>query len=280
MIPFDLDYYKPDSIQEAVQLYKDLKLQDKQPLYYGGGTEIITMARVHNIVTKAVIDIKGIPECNELHFQDEKLVIGSAVTLTQIAESKMFPLLGKTVARVADHTTQCKITLGGNLAGTIIYREAVLPLLLSDSKILIAEENGLRLVPIYEVFQERLNIDKGEFIVQVITDKDYIALPYVHAKKTKSEKIDYPLITVAALKKENRIRIAFSGLCSFPFRSLQIEDDINDSNCRWDVRINNVISHLPAPALDDISGTGKYREFVLSETLINIVNTLEGVVTC
>lgn len=276
MIPFDFDYYKPDTAEEAVQVYKDLESRGKQPLYYGGGTEIITMARAQNIFTGAVVDIKGIPDCNALEFKNEQMVIGSAVTLTQIYESGMFPLLGRTGARVADHTVQGKITLGGNIGGTIIYREAVLPLLLCDSQVLVSGENGHRLVPIHEVFDERLRLDKGEFIVQVITDKAYTTLPHVHVKKTKNEKIDYPLLTVAAVKKDGRIRIAFSGLCPFPFRSLQVEDDLNDKNSGWDTRVNNVISHLPAPVLNDISGTGKYREFVLRDTLLNTLKTLEG----
>lgn len=280
MIPFDFDYYRPDTIDEAVEIYKYLQSQGKQPLYYGGGTEIITMARAHNIFTKAVVDLKGIPECNLLEFQNDQLVIGSAVTLTNISESKLFPLLGRTAARVADHTAQCKVTLGGNIAGNIIYREALLPLLLSDSQVLIAGENGQRQVPIYEVFNEQLRLNKGEFIVKITTDKVFTTLPHIHVKKTKVEKIDYPLITVAALKKDNQIRLAFSGLCSFPFRSLQMEDDLNDENYDYDTRINNVLGHLPAAILNDISGTDKYREFVLRDTLANTMKMLGGVETC
>ncbi|APQ73774.1 xanthine dehydrogenase [Clostridium botulinum] len=60
MIAFNFEYYKPDSLDEAVKLYKELSESGKEPLYYSGGTEIITMARRNDLVTKAVIDIKGI----------------------------------------------------------------------------------------------------------------------------------------------------------------------------------------------------------------------------
>ncbi|SNS96811.1 CO or xanthine dehydrogenase, FAD-binding subunit [Anaerovirgula multivorans] len=279
MIPFDFDYYRPDSIQEAVKIYEELDTQGKQPLYYGGGTEIITMARTHNIFTKALVDLKGIPECNVLEFRNDQLVIGSTVTLTQIFESRKFPLLGDIGSRIADHTAQCQITLGGNIAGTIIYRETVLPLLLSSSQIVIANESGQKQVSLHEVFNERLQLNPGEFIVQVITDKIYTTLPYVHVKKTKYEKIDYPLMTVVAVKKDEKIRIAFSGLCSFPFRSMKMENALNE-NSQLDVRINNALSHLPTSILNDISGSDKYREFVLRDTLINTLKTLEGVGLC
>jgi len=49
MIPFDFEYYRPKKIKEAIQLFNRLKSSGREPIYYGGGTEIISMARVHNI---------------------------------------------------------------------------------------------------------------------------------------------------------------------------------------------------------------------------------------
>ncbi len=276
MIPFSFDYYRPDTINEAVQIYKELESQGKSPLYYGGGTEFISMARVHNVFTKAVIDLKGIPECNVLEIREDLLIIGSSVTLSRISESKMFPLLGKTCGRIADHTIQCKITLGGNIGGTIIYREAVLPLLLSDTYVTIAGENKLRNVPLSEVFIERLHLAKGEFIVRFALEKEYTALPFVHVKKTKNEKIDYPLVSIAATKQNDKLRIAFSGVCGFPFRSSQIEGSLNDTNSSRETRVNNVLNQLPAPVLNDVGGSDKYRKFVLKNVLMTTLETLEG----
>jgi CO/xanthine dehydrogenase FAD-binding subunit len=36
MIPFDMTYHRPISIEEAVQLFETLQQQGKKPLYYGG----------------------------------------------------------------------------------------------------------------------------------------------------------------------------------------------------------------------------------------------------
>lgn len=275
MIPFNFDYYRPDTIAEAVQIYKELDFQEKEPIYYGGGSEIISMARVHNIHTKAIIDLKAIPECNVLEFRGDILVIGSSVTLSRISESKLFPLLGKSSGRIADHTMQCKITLGGNIGGSIIYREAVLPLLLSDSYAIVASGDKLKQVPIQDIFNERLQLTKGEFLVQFIIGKEYTYLPYIHVKKTKNEKIDYPLISIAALKKNDYIRLAMSGICSFPFRSALVEEYFNDKNIPWETRAINVLQALPAPIMNDTSGTDTYRKFVLKNTLISTLETLE-----
>jgi CO/xanthine dehydrogenase FAD-binding subunit len=129
VISYDFDYYKPVSIDEALQLYRSLQGEGKQPVYYSGGTEIITLGRVNRIVTGAVIDLKGIPECLALQMENDQLVIGAAVTLTTVQESNLFPLLSKVISEIAEHTARNKITLGGYICGNIYYREAVLPLL-------------------------------------------------------------------------------------------------------------------------------------------------------
>ena len=276
MIPFDFEYYKPETIEEAVQIYADLNKNGKKPLFYGGGSEIISMSRVHNIYTEGVIDIKGIPECNVQEIKDNKLIIGSAVTLTNIAEANLFPVLGLTVQRIADHTMQDKITLGGNIAGTIIYREAVLPLLIANSEIVIANLGGRKQVPFKDVFDKRIRLNYGELIVKVIIDEKYLSLPYLHVKRTKSDKIDYPLITLTALKDNDNINIAFSGLCNFPFRSSEIEEHLNDSKLSNNEKVNRVVASMPDLILNDLSGGSDFRKFMLQKMLIEVLEKMEG----
>lgn len=271
MIPYDFEYYKPETIEEATLLYLELKIQGKKPVYYSGGTEIISMSRAFNRYTEAVIDIKGIAECNIHELRDKKLVIGSAVTLTQIAEANLFPLLSLTVKRIADHTVQGKITLGGNIAGTIIYRESVLPLLISDSKIVIANPNGRKEVEFKDIFDKRIKLGEGELIVNVIVDERFLSLPNLHVKRTKNDKIDYPLITIAALEDEDRLNIAFSGVCDYPFRSILIEDYLNDTSMSNEIRINNAISNIPGQILSDLVGSSDFRKFMLQKMLTEIL---------
>lgn len=276
MISFDFAYYKPTSISEAVQVFYDLQGQGKNPIYYAGGTEIINMARQKQLFMNAVIDLKAIPECNVLEWKDDKLVIGSCMTLTQIEEINFFPLISEVSKKIADHTSRNKITLGGNIAGKIIYREALLPLLLSDSEFVIASKDGIKTVPIQHVFKENLQLDKGEFLVQILTDRHYTTKPYAAIRRTKQGSIDYPLVTVAALKTDNQIRFAFSGVCSFPFRSIQIENELNHAQMATDQKIGRVLNYLPAPILDDLQGSKEFRSFVLRNTLTKVLEQLGG----
>lgn len=278
MIPFDFEYYRPETIKETVGLYQSLNSSGLAPFYYGGGTEIISMARLNTVHTGAVIDIKAIPECNVLEIKDNQLITGAAVTLTRVMESAFFPLLGKSGGRVADHTIRGKITIGGNLCGKIIYRETVLPFLLAESEVIIAGPGGDRRMKIQDVFQQTIQLNPGELVIQIITGAEYLSLPHDEVKKTRNDKIDYPIVSIAALKKDGRIRVAVSGLCAFPFRSISIEDEINNHSLDLKVRVDNTIRHLPASILSDIHASAEYREFVFKNTLLKIIRELSETV--
>jgi CO/xanthine dehydrogenase FAD-binding subunit len=267
MIAHDFDYYLPDTWQEAVDTFHSIQQEGKTPLYYGGGTEIISMARVGRIRPDAVIDIKKIPECNGMGLDNGRLFFGAALTLNAIRENGLYPLLGLAGGRVADHTIQCRLTLGGNLAGTIHYHETLLPLLLADGALRIAGPDGLR-----EVSADTLNMGNrpapGELIVGASLEARYAALPYAHIKKTKAEKIGYPLVSVAALCADGTLRLAASALCSFPLRLGDVSTD--DARPAADIA-KGLAQSLPAPVLEDIEGSAGYRQYIFEKTVEKIV---------
>ncbi|WP_141994464.1 FAD binding domain-containing protein [Bacillus sp. B4EP4a] len=276
MLPYNFDYYKPQSIKEAIELYQLLKFQEKKPMYYGGGTEVLTLGRLNFIYTDAIIDLKGIPECNAFGFQHQELIIGSTLSLRAIEENRLFPLLADTSKEVADYTSRNKITIGGNICGQIFYRESVLPFLLSDSTVIIEGPKGTRKEFINEIFQKELRLDEGEFLVQIVTEKDYLKAKHISVKKRQQWKTGYPLLTVASLKKEGFIRFAFSGICPYPFRSIQMENKLNDKSLSFKDRILTSFEFLPTPVLNDIEGSNEYRLFVLENTLSYILSYIGG----
>lgn len=259
-------------------MFAKLRDEGKEPIFYNGGTEIITLMRINTFYTKvkAVIDIKEIPECTYTGFQDDRFVIGASIPLAQIEEMSEFPLLGKVSSRIADHTSREKITIGGNICGNIKYKEAVLPLLLTDCDVVVADESGINEQPIRELFKQRMNLNPGSFIVQVLVKRELLDKPFISKKMTKIDRIGYPLLTVSALKVENKMRFAFSGLCEFPFRSSRVEDALNNQEESIEERITTAINLLPASILDDADGSSAYREFVLRNVLEESIVELKG----
>lgn len=275
MIPFDFIYCRPDSPEEAAVIYRQLAEEGKSAVYYGGGSEIITMCRAGSIRPQAVIDLKHIPACQALQADAQALHIGAACTLTRIKHSGLFPLLGLTGGRIADHSNQCRITLGGNLCGSIIYRETSLPLLLAEAEITLYGPQGQRTVPLAQMFPGRMQLKPGEFVLQTHIPVWAVTARYAHIKQTAQEKIDYPLVTVAALWKDGRLRAAFSGICRHPFRSGEIEAVLNDRALSAAARAEQAAALLPEAAYSDREGAGAYRMFVLKNTLCALLEEWE-----
>ncbi|WP_042454417.1 FAD binding domain-containing protein [Neobacillus dielmonensis] len=276
MLSADIEYYRPATIKAATELFFSLKGENKRPVYYSGGTEILTLGRLDLIQPGALIDIKAIKECLVFEFDRNNLLTGAALPLTYIEDANLFPLLSATSMGIADHTARNKITLGGNLCGQIFYREAVLPFLLCDSVVTIAGQNGVESLPIGQIFNQTFQLAEGQFIIQIMTERRYVDLPFVSIKKRQQWETGYPLLTVAAIKVENQLRFAFSGLCPFPFRSKEMEDELNKAGLSLPERVKRAIGHIPGPVLHDVEGSSEYRLFVLENTLNEIIIELEG----
>ena len=100
MIAKEFVYCLPDTEREAVEAFETYQQQGKQVLYYGGGSEIITMATAGTIAPDVVIDLKAIPAMQTLETWAGQIVLGGAVTLEAIRTAKLFPFLGTAGGRV------------------------------------------------------------------------------------------------------------------------------------------------------------------------------------
>lgn len=262
-------------MKEATNLFQSLLQENKSPIYFAGGTEIITLGRMNKIVTDAVIDIHHIPACHILEQDDTWLTLGAALSLTSIKEMKKFPLLEKVVSEIADRTSRNKITLGGNICANIIYREAVLPFLLTESYAVIATQHGLKERPFQELFDQTLQLKEGEFLVQVKVATKDLALPFFTVKKRRQWGVGYPLLTIAAILKETHIHTAYSGLYAYPFHCEKVDAQLNKPNIERAKRIEHALQAFHKEILHDIHGSDTYRKFVLKNVLTDVIDTLE-----
>ncbi|WP_433742371.1 FAD binding domain-containing protein [Falsibacillus pallidus] len=278
MLPFTFDYHRVQEYEEAVELFSALREQNGNPIYYGGGTEIITLGRLNLYRCDAVIDIKAIPLAQTYRAQGEFIYTGSARTLTSIEKTGIFPLLEETVSGVADRTARNKITIGGNACGKIFYREGVLPFLLADSYVLTIEirDKTLKFENIHSLFNGEPQLNEGTLVLLFCTSKKYAEAHYFIKKRRQQWNTGYPLITIAGLKAEGKIRMALSGLLPYPFRDERLEDILNDKSLSKGEKISMVREVLPETVLDDQEGSSEYRLFVLEGLIEELLDELEG----
>lgn len=276
MIAYDFEYYRPETYTEAIEIFQAKLKEGKAPIYYSGGTETVTYARKKLINTDAVIDLKAIPECLEFSEEGDKIVYGAALSLNEIIEKTSYKLMANVSRRIADHTVRNRLSLGGNICGRLFYREAILPILVAESDIIVAGKGGIRKVPVLEFFNKRVNLEEGELLLQVEIDKKYSAFPHYNERKEKQGEIDYPLFHLAALKVDNEIRLAFSGVCAFPFRSLELEKVLNDRSLSFEERAQYAVENLPSSARNDMFASSDFRKYLFENAVINALKELEG----
>lgn len=266
MLSFDFEYYRPDTIEEAVEVYKELEIMKKQPLYFSGGTEVVSMARKGVLKFNALIDLKNIKEMRDYVPNEEEIYFGANMTLNEAAEQESFPLLSRVVETIADHTVRNRITLGGNICGRLGYREAVLPFLLVDAEVCIAGAEGVKTLSMEAAFDKRLMLSSGEFVTGFKVKKSGSSLDGSSIRKVRTADVDYPLLQIAAMKDERGIKLAISGLCPYPFRSKALEQYLNDvEGSDWDIK--GIYKLLPAAVKDDHIASSEYRKAVFEKSI-------------
>lgn len=276
MIPHNFNYYRPESAAEAANLYQEFSQKGLSPLYYAGGTEVVTYARKQLIAPDALIDIKTIPRCREHGEKAGELVFGSALTLNEIEEEALYPLLSHAVSKIADHTVRNQLTLGGNICGRLPFREGLLPFLITECKVLIMSAERMELVekPITEVFERRIKLSPGDFIVQFKVSAEAAQKPFASVRKVKQGDIAYPLLHAVALSEpeaHEQIRWAFSNVCPFPFRSEEVDAFINrqtqDQSSINMEDLEALTDYLPTKIADDLQAGSEYRAFKLKQAV-------------
>ncbi|MBS4173100.1 FAD binding domain-containing protein [Bacillus sp. FJAT-49736] len=275
MISSNFEYFKPGTIQEAINLFHSLRQQGKTPLYYGGGTEIITLSRINLLHTDAVIDVNGIPECNSLMVQNQKFILGSCISLTQAVYQDHFPLLSKTAREIADQTARNKISLGGNICSNIRFKEAILPFLVTEAEVVVATLNGVETLSLKAAFDEEYQLPLGTLLIQLIVDERYLSAPYYANKIRTIGTVGYPVLSINAIKIDGRLKIAASGVSTLPIQSELIDDPLNNGQFSYTERIKTAIEQWTQPMINDIQGSIEYKRFVLERTLHEIFHQLE-----
>jgi CO/xanthine dehydrogenase FAD-binding subunit len=266
MIPHNFVYMQPTSLEEAVEAYQAASEAGKEPVYYAGGTEVVSYAHQGIIAPGAVVDLKRVPECRVHDADDDALVFGACLTLNELVADRRFPLLSK-AAHIIDHTIRNRLTLGGNVAGRLPYRETVLPFLVADGTAVLYGPDGERTVPLSEIFRARLRLQDGEILVQLRAFRRLAEAPWYYERRVKHNQLDYPIVTGCFLRWEDEIRMALTGTFGFPLRSSEVETVLNDASIPVADRPSQALGTVNFDVFEDERASTGYRQ-ALTEMVI------------
>ena len=124
-----IDFEKPKSIDEAVKL---LSGSSGNARAMAGGTDLIVQLRVGDprVNADVVVDIKSVPELNELSYSSDKgLTIGAAVECYKIYNNenvkKHYPAILDSATLIGGTQIQGRATFGGNLCNAAPSGDAI-----------------------------------------------------------------------------------------------------------------------------------------------------------
>jgi carbon-monoxide dehydrogenase medium subunit len=167
-----IDYAAPKTIAEATKL---LAAGGERVRVLAGGTDIIVQVREHRRDIDLLVDIKSIPEVNELAYDPEQgLRLGAAVPCYRIydhyAIARAYRGLIDAVSLVGGIQIQSRASVGGNLCNASPAADTIPPLIVHRAIAVIAGINGQREVPVEEFCTGpgRTVLRSGEFLLQLL----------------------------------------------------------------------------------------------------------------
>jgi carbon-monoxide dehydrogenase medium subunit len=163
------DYAAAQSVDEAVSL---LAQHGEQARPLAGGTDIIVAVREGRRQVAMLVDIKDIPEVNQLSYDAAQgLTIGAAVPCYRIYEHQAiaaaYPGLIDAVSLVGGTAIQGRASVGGNLCNASPAADTTPALIAHGAICVIAGPSGRREIPVEQFCTGpgRTALQHGEFLI-------------------------------------------------------------------------------------------------------------------
>lgn len=169
MQPFD--YVQPHSLADASAL---LLRANGQARICAGCTDLLIRIERGFFHPTALVDIKALPGMRTLQVEaDGSLTIGAAVTMNQVATSKIvqqgWPLLAEGCAAVASYQLRNRATVGGNLCNASPAADSGPALICYGASVELFGPDGVRRLPLEQFFTGpgRTALQPGELLTAI-----------------------------------------------------------------------------------------------------------------
>jgi carbon-monoxide dehydrogenase medium subunit len=165
------DYAAPHTLREAVGLLAE---RGERARVLAGGTDLIVQLREGRRELDLVVDVKHVPEVNELDYHPPRgLRIGAAVPCCRIYEhpelASSYPGLIDAVSLVGGIQIQSRASIGGNLCNASPAADTIPPLIALGAVCIIGGLDGTRELPVEQFCTApgKTALLRGELLVGV-----------------------------------------------------------------------------------------------------------------
>ena len=165
------NYVVPESVEEVTIL---LARNGPQARIFAGGTDLLTQIRENRRKVDLMIDIKQVPELNELSYNPvEGLTIGAAVSCLRLWNNPAiithYPGLVDAFTLIGGIQIQGRATIGGNLVNASPAADSIPALIVHEAQCVIVGLSGVRTVPVESFCRApgQTVLEKDEFLIQL-----------------------------------------------------------------------------------------------------------------
>lgn len=270
MLPKDLKWYFPDSIEEAEKLLK-------QPgvFLHAGGTRIL---KTQPKTIEGLIDISGLG-LNYIHLQNGIFSIGAATTFAEVIQfarrHNKLHILEKSLSAAAATPLRNRITIGGSLKDFPLWSSLYAPLIALDAKIEISVNSNLFIMSVEEYTASEIH--KGKHLITriLIEDKHNIK---ADVKRFSLLRFEYPLFNIAVVFEMDKItvreaRFVITGVKS-RFKRFKAAENIFIEKELHPELIEKAVKHFTPKFVSDYKYSDVYKESV---SKVYFTDLLEGI---
>ncbi|SMB99757.1 carbon-monoxide dehydrogenase medium subunit [Thermanaeromonas toyohensis ToBE] len=260
-----IEYFGPTSLGEAVELKSKYASEAR---IFAGGTDIIVNLRDRVLQVKYLIDIKKIPEMQELSYTPERgLIIGGAVTINQLLEAKSivehYPILVQAGKSLANTLIRNRATLVGNLCNASPAADMAPASLVLGARVVVVSQAGWREIPVEQFFTgvKRNALKPDELVVRV--EIPPVKGKGVYLKKSRIKGHDLAQVGVAGfLSQEGVLRLALGAMAPTPILARGL-DIYRREDLKQEEKAKAIIEQVMAQ-VDPISDQRASREYRLA----------------
>jgi len=265
------EYINAKTVSEAVTLLNE---KGDKARILAGGTDLIVQAREGKRTLGWMIDIKSIPDVNELSYDSETgLTLGASVPCYQIyaddAVCNAYPGLIDATTIIGGTAIQGRAGVGGNLCNASPAADGIPPLIVLNATCNIAGTNGKREIPVEDFCTApgQTVLEKGEMLVSIKIPAPQQNSSSYYLRFIPRNEMDIAVVGAGAVvvlddKKERIIsaRIALAAVAPTPLfaeeaSTLLADREISETAIDEAAQAAQVISR----PISDMRGTAEQR---------------------
>ena len=268
--PFKI--HQPADLSQASDMLKDL---GDEASTYAGGTELLLAMKFEVLHYPHLVDIKEIPQLNNIEVTDTHLEIGATTTHYQLERSKLIrshlPVVAEMESRVANVRVRTTGTIGGNLCFAEPHSDPATLFNVLNSSVVLQSSQDKREIPIEEfvIGAYETSLKEDELLTQI---RIPLLKQYQQTTYTKFQVHERPTLGLALLleipngnKEITLARIAVGCVSPFPQRCSEAETLMVGEQSLVEQRLDQAADILAdqAELVDDAEGGIDYKRSLI-----------------